>query len=294
MTDATQQIRQFRRDGYCVLESTYTSAELARWRAEYDQICAREGELVWLANALEVNPGLFWPAVANSRVLDLLEAILGPFVQLDSLAINAFPSVQPESAQGKVNAWHRDRYALVPETRDYVRPHACNTIFYLQDMTDTFGPLRVVPGSHLEPTTINVEERTAPRSDELLLYPKAGDVVVTHCQLIHSGTPNTSGSPRYFMSANYNQNWMRHRDHFDGPNIGALKDRLRKDRDRRGLRLVGEDPLMWDRVNPYWFTGTDVDRWERWIEEDRAFAEGRELAPSDLANVKPTIRALNS
>jgi hypothetical protein len=269
--------QQFRQDGYCVLEGVHDSTELMDWQAAYDELCAREGELVWLGNALEFNPDLFWPAATKARILDLLESLMGPFLQLDGLAINALPSVPAEDALKRVNSWHRDRYAIIPETHDYVRPLACNTIFYLQDLEPTYGPLRVVPGSHRQPITVAPGERLKPREDEVLLHPRAGDVVVTHFQLLHSGSPNWSGKSRYFMAASYNSSWMKHRDDYGGSKVSALKARLKRERDRRGLRLLGEDPLMWERVNPYWFTGTEQQRWERWMAEDRAFARGEEL-----------------
>ena len=61
--------------------------------------------------------------------------MLGPFVQIDSTAFNLFFSVPTEAAAGRVNGWHRNRYAFVPQTRDYLRPWCINTICYLQDLT---------------------------------------------------------------------------------------------------------------------------------------------------------------
>jgi len=43
------------------------------------------------------------------------------------------------------------------------------------------------------------------------------------------------------------------------------------------LRLLGADPLLWERSNPYFASGDDASRWARWVVEDRAA-----LAPSPL------------
>jgi hypothetical protein len=260
---------EFRRDGFTVFEGAHAPDMLERWRAAYDAVCAREGESVWLGSALELDPELFLPAIANPLLLDFAEQVMGPFVQLDDLAINAFPSVAADAAAGRATAWHRDRYAEVPQTSDYTHPPACNTIFYLQDITDAFGPLRVVPGSHRMPIVFTPTDRHRPRADELLLYPKAGNVVFTHGLLAHSGTPNMSGKPRYFMSASYNRSWMKHRIDLSGPRTRALVERARERGDVRLMRLLGQDPTLWERVNPYWFTGADEDRWQAWIAEDR-------------------------
>lgn len=286
-------VDEFRNQGYCVLKKAFSNDQIAGWKTAYDSICARQGELVWVANALELDPHLYWPAITQPDVLHFLEAVMGPFLQLDGISINGFPSKPAEHVVDTVNGWHRDRYATVPETCDYVRPLACNAIFYLQDIDDSYGPLRVVPGSHRLSLIVSREGRTKPRQDELLLYPKRGDVVVTHCQLLHSGTPNISGQPRYFMAANYNQSWMKHRDRFDGPKTRSWMDQLRQARDRRGLRLLGEDAQMWDRTNPYWFTGSEQERWRHWIAEDQSFQDGGDIVESDLNKIELTTKTVD-
>jgi hypothetical protein len=287
-------LESFKQNGFTIFEGAHPPELLARWRGAYDDLCRREGESVWLVGTLEVDPELFLPAIANSEILDFAEAVMGPFVQLDSLAINAFPSVDPATVSGTVNAWHRDRYSEVPVTPDYTHPLGCNTIFYLQDITEEYGPLRVVPGSHRKSIVPQLEWRHKPRADELLIYPKAGDVVFTHCNLLHSGTPNTSGRLRYFMSASYNRSFMRHRDRLDGPRTQAIVDAARAAGDRRLMRLLGVDEQLWDRCNPYWFTGTDEERWQGWIAEDRAAAcafEGKAIAQEHV-HMAPSRRTM--
>jgi hypothetical protein len=149
--DHFNRLKAFKKDGFTVFERAYSPEMMAQWRDAYERRCAAEGEAVWLSGVFEIDPPLFLPAINNPAIIAFAEAVMGPFVQLDSLAINAFPSVAPAEAAGKVNAWHRDRYSQVPQTADYIHPLSCNTIFYLQDMTDAFGPLRVVPGSHCRP-----------------------------------------------------------------------------------------------------------------------------------------------
>ena len=36
------------------------------------------------------------------------------------------------------------------------------------------------------------------------------------------------------------------------------------------LRLLGHDELLWERSNPYFETGDDRTRWQRWAAEDTA------------------------
>jgi ectoine hydroxylase-related dioxygenase (phytanoyl-CoA dioxygenase family) len=174
-----------------------------------------------------------------------------------------------EEAQSKTSGWHRDRWAQVPRGADYTRPLAINAISYLQDLTEAFGPLRVVPGSHRKPITVPPEARTAPRPDEMVVNMKAGDVVVIHNALLHSGTPNTSGELRFFFSIFYNLTWLKHTDIHSGPNVQHIVRQARARNDRRILRLFGEDDLLERRANSG-FMEDDETLWERWIEEDRA------------------------
>ena len=293
MTMTTEaRLAQFREDGYTVFEGVHPPALLQRWREVYDDVCRREGAPVWLGSAFEIDPELFLPAIAAPVLLNFAERVMGPFVQLDDVSINAFPSVDPATAP-PATAWHRDRYSEVPQTRDYVHPLACNTIFYLQDLNTERGPLRLVPGSHRQPIVFTPEDRQARRSDELLLCPRAGDVVFTHGLLAHSGTPNTSGAPRYFMSASYNRSWMRHRIDLGGPKTRAVRDRARAEGNRRLARLLGTDDQLWDRVNPYWFMGRDEARWQAWIDEDRQAASSVGVVPRTLVAGAATMRTVS-
>ena len=150
----------------------------------------------------------------------------------------------------------------------YDRPLSMNAICYLQDLTDENGPLRVITGSHITPVTMDEEERAAPHPDEELLYLQAGDLVLTHNGLLHSGTPNTSGKKRYFFSVYYNISWLKYTDTFDGPNCRQLIAWARKRNDHRALRLLGQDDHLQARGNSG-FQAPDESRWAEWSKADR-------------------------
>ena len=286
-------LEDFVRDGYTVFPAVHGAALMQRWRAAYAPLCEAaslpgQPPVAWLSELLEAAPSLFLPMVAHPLLLDFAEAVMGPFVQMDSTAFNLFPSVPASQAQGRVNGWHRDRYACVPQTRDYLRPWCINAITYLQDLTAATGPLRVIPGSHRDPVVFGAEERSRPHPREVLLEPRAGDVVVTHGLLAHAGSPNTSGGPRYFLSASLNMCWLRHRDALSGPRVAALVADARERRDRRLLRLLGQDELLWERSNPYFETDDDPTRWRRWAAEDQTLllrALPLELNPPEPENM---------
>ena len=208
-----------------------------------------------------------WPTVSNSVILDFAERVVGPFVQLDNLTLAAFPSVPQDEANGKVGGWHRDRWARMP-TGAYERPLAMNAICYLQDLSDEYGQLRLVPGSHVNPVTVKPEQKELPHAAEKIVSMKAGDVVLTHNGLLHSGTPNTSGKRRFFFSVYYNISWLKHTDTYEGPNSRQLIDWARRRNDHRSLRLLGVDDHLQARGNSG-FQEPDEERWQKWIAEDK-------------------------
>lgn len=265
---------EYKQNGFTVFPCLFTEDQIQKWRMKHQQL-QDEGinthgpaRSWWFGNMLEFAPTLMLPAVANPVLLDFLELVMGPFVQLDNLTLAAFPSWSTNEVAGKVSGWHRDRWAQVPRSDAFERPLAINAISYLQDLTDEFGPLRVIPGSHRKPIVMAPEERTRPRPDEVLVYAKAGDAIVTHNGLIHSGTPNTSGQTRYFFSIYYNMTWLKHTDNHSGPNVQKLLQEARARNDHRLMRLLGVDEQLQARCNSG-FLQSDEERWAEWAASDR-------------------------
>ena len=267
----SNRLTQYRRDGYTVFKNAYDEADMALWRREQDHLeTVSKGPYAqqrswWFGNMLERAPHLMWPVVANPLILDFAEEVVGPFVQLDNLTLAAFPPMNATAAEGGCS-WHRDRWGHMP-TGQYDRPLAINAICYLQDLTERSGPLRIIPASHINPVAMSETERSKPHPDEELLYLEAGDVVLTHNGLLHSGTANTSNAKRYFFSVYYNISWLKYTDTFDGPNCRQLIAWARERNDHRALRLLGQDDQLQGRANSG-FVEADEDRWTAWREAD--------------------------
>jgi len=273
-SNSDDQLTQYKEQGYTIVEGLYDEPQMQSWREEVLRLEAASTGVYapprswWFGNMLERSPALMWPTVSNSTILDFAEQVVGPFVQLDNLTLAAFPSVSDDEAKGKVSRWHRDRWGRMP-SGNYERPLSMNAICYLQDLTDDYGPLRVIPGSHVNPVTLTEKERELPHADEVLVHMKAGDVVLTHSGLLHSGTSNMSGKRRFFFSVFYNISWLKYTDTFDGPNCRQLIDWARGRNDHRSLRLLGVEDHLQARGNSG-FQVPDEERWQQWIAEDRA------------------------
>lgn len=263
-----ERFEEYKTNGFTIFERVFDESQMLLWREKHQQLSAENDGQTWFGNMLEAAPDLMWPAVTHPTILEFVEKVMGPFVQLDNLTLAAFSSIEPQKAEGRVSGWHRDRWAHVPYTDAYHRPNAINAISYLQELTDAFGPLRVIVGSHRTPLTMEDTERAKPHPAETLIHMKAGDVVITHNGLVHSGTPNTSGQLRYFFSIYYNLTWLKHTDHHSGPHTQQLLAEAKAANNHQLMRLLGVDEQLQPRCNSG-FLLPDEERWEEWAAADR-------------------------
>lgn len=270
--DLNRHLEQYKEHGFTIFADVYDSDTLEKWKVKYNELLegsyAIPGRDWWFANCCESAPRLMLPVAANPLILDFMEMAMGPYVQLDNLILAGFPSVPKEQAAGKVTGWHRDRWAGMPGN-DYQPPLAANAVCYMQDLTDESGPLRVIPGSHRQPVSIAKDERTSPHPQEWVIYVKAGDVVVLHNRILHTGTPNTTGQARYFCSSSYCKSWIKQIANHSGPNVQRIIAEARSRNDRRLLRLFGVDDFHYKRSN-LGFQEADEQMWSELIAEDRA------------------------
>jgi len=263
-----EHVESIERDGYVILTDVYDQSTVAGWRELDSRL---QGEVLdgaatrKTASMCELAPDEMLPHAANPMILDILESLMGPFVQLDSLTLEAAAPVDPAEITSPIppgDGWHRDHWAQVP-FHAYIRPLGVNAICYLQDLNEQTGPLRVIPGSHRTPTTLSAEQRFASHPDEELLAPRAGDVALFHNCLLHAGSRNLSSANRSFVRAYYNQTWMIHRDDHSGPNVARIIKRASQAGDHRTLRLFGRDERLLERMQ-CGFTDPDEPRWEAW------------------------------
>ncbi len=278
-TNNSEHCRQFRQDGYVVVRGLISRDEVTTWKNTFHQLIQKVepirrpakhglGKQTVLDNLVEHAPAVMLPVVANSSILNLLEILMGPFIQLESLRINLTEPATANQIQIETREWHRDMWAVsAGRTKSYLPPNACNVLTYFQDMNDAIGPLRVLPTSHRNFNL--VAEQFHAQNKERLIYPCVGDVVIIHSALIHAASPNVSLEPRYFLSRFYNKSYLPHRDHHTGPNTKKIIQTAQINNDRRLMRLFGIDDLIFARQVDATISETEL--WHRWIEEDREF-----------------------
>lgn len=266
MVDDLPLVSALREDGYCLAPRFLTEEAVETCRTYIRQAAPAQGRTA-VYDLFERNPQLALDLCAAPAILDLCEAVMGPFVQLDGLTLVGLSNGENRRVAG----WHRDPWGQIPRSAAFERPLAINVLIYLQDLTEEAGPFRVIPGSHRRPGMgLPPAERRQPHPLERRVYAKAGEIVFVHNNVVHSGTPPAATiDERNFISIFYNHSWLKQTIRLTGPNATALKQRIAADGDVRLRRLLGDDPTLLAR-NDTGFLDEESSTWRQWREEDRA------------------------
>jgi hypothetical protein len=268
-----KQIQDFVHCGYALLDDVFSLDVVSTWRDLFENLRGADTESVyttvsWFRNMVERFPEQTVAPLLNPVLIDFMESILGPFVQLDGMSLVGFAPVDDTTI---IRGWHRDRYASFP-SGVYNTPRAVHVLCYLQPIDrDEHGPLRVVPGSHIAPIHVLPEEERCHRNDEVLIYPKPGQAVVLHNMLLHSGTLHRTEELRCFASICFNHSSMKQSDIFRGPKLQQYLRMSRVAEAPRRARLFGQESDIGPGVNRMncGFLMPDKFYWDKWFAEDR-------------------------
>jgi len=193
--------RQLEEQGYLALPGLLSDEEVEGYRARVEELFAEEGNRSGaefkqepgsrrLANLVDKGE-LFEAAIQTPRVLECIEAVLGPDFKLSSLNVR---SANPHGQSGQ--PLHVDSGEL-PDARGNT---VCNSVWMLDDFTERNGALRIVPGSH---RWMRLPDPGAKVEGEFLVTGKAGTVVVMNAHAWHGGTANRTDHPRRAMHVYY-------------------------------------------------------------------------------------------
>ena len=149
----------------------------------------------------------FRALVHNPKILDVVEAIIGPNIQLHHTKLNLKP---PSSREARFE-WHQD-YPFFPHTNFDLLA----VMIYLDDSTEENGCLTIIPGSHKFGPRNHLFARDGAFSSQLedkavlndpsrwLKVPvPAGGMELHHCNMLHSSTANRGTKPRSAMVIQY-------------------------------------------------------------------------------------------
>jgi ectoine hydroxylase-related dioxygenase (phytanoyl-CoA dioxygenase family) len=209
------QRKQFDEEGYFIAENVFSPAEVEEMRSEFDRLRGIEGE--YGGHEVHIEPGaprlsnLFNKSRAFDRCLSCKPTLAAAAYLLGEIRVYSLNARNPLKGEGQ-QLLHSDVPRVSPTDWRVV-----NSMVMLDDMTETNGPTRVVPGSHkwvpinvpdvnmAEVKKIEVtpdDERImpkdpyAPHPKEIKVTGKAGSVAVINGHIWHGGTRNESGAPR--------------------------------------------------------------------------------------------------
>ena len=208
MALSDDQIKLFRHNGFLRLPGRLPEETVARLKETVLADVANEvepyvrdknGVVIRLSQVLDRDP-IFREIATSSLVLDSLESLLGPNIELITNRHN-HSTLNPPSRG--YTGLHRD---VLQWTRDIV-----TVIFYLEEATVENGCTHVVPGTHLfnwiqnPGTKTSVEDVITDeiRAQEVPLPSPAGGLAVIDSQIFHRVGTNLSNGTRTSMTMGY-------------------------------------------------------------------------------------------
>lgn len=223
MTLTEQQKDHWEENGYLAVEGVLPPAEVERLREDADAIEARAGglsestdrfglkafgddgggkRLQQVAEPHEMG-GRWMELARDPRILDIVEDLLGPNIQLYYSMFMMKPPRQGFSAP-----WHQDFAFFVHDRADLLTVQ-----LYADDSTVENGCIQVVPGSHKMGLlnhfkdgafTEVVQGDTSEFDDGRVEVPmQAGGIVLWHALTLHGSRPNRSERPRRAITFTY-------------------------------------------------------------------------------------------
>lgn len=207
MTITQQAVFELDLYGFTVVPSVIPEGEAARLAALLDQADEKIGiEYVYddaFARLVPCVPALgreFMALIDNRRVLDVLEAVLGPDIVLGSMNSRIVRPGDP--GQGL----HSD----IPHVHRRVigSPVMVQAVWMIDGFTQDNGATRIVPGSHRHAASYPPEGLAVPHA--IVPTGPAGSVLLFNGQCWHGGGANHSQSRRRAVFGHYRVGpWMR-------------------------------------------------------------------------------------
>jgi len=218
-----QQIDEFWATGVLVVENAVTDAQLTTLRQDFGEWVEESrshdqnfGEMVDGRARFDLEPGhtsekpalrrvnaptdvsVAYAAVAReSAMVDMVADLIGPNLRYHHSKINS--KLPGAATQVK---WHQD-FPFTPHTNSDL----VTALLMVDEVTETNGPLEVVPGSHKGPIhslwhegrftgAMASEQADEFQEQAVTCMGKAGSVCLMHTRIAHGSAANLSQSPR--------------------------------------------------------------------------------------------------
>ena len=211
--------------GYLVFPELLDADELAALRQALDEVLAESVGLTESNDKFSIVPSddgsrpvvrrifnpivhhpVFHDLVFNPKIVDVVETLLGPNIQLHHTKLN----LKPPSRQARFE-WHQD-YPFFPHTNFDLLA----VMIMIDDSTEENGCLTIIPGSHKWGPRNHLFARDGAFSSQLedkhvvedpsrwkRVPVPAGGMEIHHCNMLHSSGPNRGDKPRSAIIIQY-------------------------------------------------------------------------------------------
>jgi ectoine hydroxylase-related dioxygenase (phytanoyl-CoA dioxygenase family) len=206
-------------NGYLKIEQVITPEDLAELQAVTDALIEASRNVTETDDVYDLDKGhgpdaprltriklphkrhaVYERILNKSGVTEALNDLLGPDTVLQTSKLNT-----KAPGGGAAVEWHQD-WAFYPATNDSMLAFG----LMLEDVTDSNGPLMVIPGSHKGPVLSHMSGEVfcgaIDPSDPLFkpdkavtLTGRAGDMTVHHVRSLHGSAPNVSDRARKIL-----------------------------------------------------------------------------------------------
>lgn len=216
---STQQIADFHRDGYVIVNSLYSADEIALmqdkifnddnlYKKAWDKKDA-SGTVSKVSLWQELGDDFYSMISRGRRLVDSVEQLLGePVIHTSSKIMMKEPFV------GGAWEWHQD-YGYWANDNYHLYPKLVSCMIALNKATIANGCLEVLKGSH-HIGRINHTKTGDQKGADMLFVDEAmkhlelvkvelnpGDTLFFHCNLLHKSCQNRSAEPRWAMIPAY-------------------------------------------------------------------------------------------
>jgi ectoine hydroxylase-related dioxygenase (phytanoyl-CoA dioxygenase family) len=227
---------QLDRDGYAVLERYLTPEDVAAKKADLARVLAQnptgrndfEGFSTQRIYALFAKTRTFDAQATDPLICGVLEKVLGPGFLLSApvgISIGPGEKAQPVHTDDGVYPIPRPHTHLV-----------VNTMWALDDFTESNGATVIVPGSH----RWGPGERPTKDTETIRAVMPAGSVLLFVGSVFHGGGANATDRPRLGVILEYCAGWLRPQEnHVLGVPKGIVKDLDPKLQELLGYSVLG-------------------------------------------------------
>ncbi|HLZ29484.1 MAG TPA: phytanoyl-CoA dioxygenase family protein [Chloroflexota bacterium] len=221
----SQQKSHYEAEGYLVFPELLDMAELATLRAALAEVLLEAEGLTESNDKFSVVPSddgtrhvvrrifspiqhhpAFYDLVFNPKIVDVVENLIGPDIQLHHTKLN----LKPPSKDARFE-WHQD-YPFFPHTNFDLLA----VMIMLDDSTEDNGCLKIIPGSHKWGPRNHLFAKDGAFSSQLedrsvledasrwkTVPVPAGGMELHHCNMLHSSGPNRGTRPRSAIVIQY-------------------------------------------------------------------------------------------